>query len=60
MQMLAISARFLKRCLNRKQGDSRQRKKEETKGSQTALSTMFDISLNKGAVPFPSASYGCF
>lgn len=44
-----------KRCLIRKQGDCRQRKKEETKGAETTLSRLWVISENITAVAFLSA-----
>lgn len=50
----ALKASY-KRCLIRKQGDCRQRKKEETKGAETTLSRLWVISENITAVAFLSA-----
>lgn len=55
----AIKASY-KRCLIRKQGDCRQRKKEETKGAETTLSRLWVISENITAVAFLSAPGGYF
>lgn len=46
-----------KRCLNRKQRDCRQRKKEETKGAETTLSRLWVISENISAAALLIASY---
>lgn len=49
----------LKPCLNRKQRDCRQRRKEETKGAETTLSRLWVITENTTVVARLSDSEYC-